>query len=569
MNLVIVPTKSRFIGDDDITLEVFLEMTEADKKLPVNFSAEFSVYHFSDQILTFQQELATQKSIITLPISDAWKIPGRGFGVICTCVSTDNSSDIILNAHTAFDIAGTDTKVIRYGFLCDFKPDDTGKLGSSIGFMRRFHITHVQYYDWVYRHHNYQPPTDLFTDMMGKAVDLSLVKNYIAACRAAGIASMGYGAVYAASKTYLDKHPEQGLYDIDGNPFDLIDIFYIMDISPQSAWSKHIIAQYKYAVTEVGFDGLHMDTYGYPKRGWRLSGNPDTKPEPVFQEKEFPAFINRVHAKLPEAQLIFNNVGNWPVHTTGPADQDAVYIEVWEPYTTYAHLQNIIQEALQYQKPVILAAYLAPFKEDPKRERDGGGNGALNSAKYLIAAVHSNGAAPLLFGEQGSILTQAYYNDYTELSATELDELSIYQDFTVRYCELFFDSDLESITDTHVLGENREYSFQSVSVSFDGEPGTVWAIVRQSEKRKVLSLINLTSQHDSFWNVTKTGSASVDCLTMEVPRDQKIQRVCYCSPDVDNGNAKEIPFRNVMGVRGPSIQFTINNLRIWGVVVVD
>ena len=431
--------------------------------------------------------------------------------------------------------------------------------------MRRFHITHVLYYDWVYRHHNYMPPSNSFTDMMGKAIDLNLVKAYITACRKSGIASLGYGAIYAASKLYLDEHPEQGLYDIDGNPFDLIDIFFIMDVSPQSAWSEHIIAQYKYAITEVGFDGLHMDTYGYPKRGWRISG--DFGMEPVFQEKEFPAFINRVHAELPEAQLIFNNVGNWPVHTTGPADQDAVYIEVWEPYTTYAHLQNIIQAALQYKKPVILAAYLAPFKDDLQRST--GSSGALNSAKYLLAAVHSSGATPLLFGEQGSVLTQAYYNDYSELSATELDELSGYQDFTVRYRELFFDSDSENITDTHVLGENREYTLQGAPFSFDGEPGTVWAIVRQSEKRKIISLINVTSQKESFWNKTKTTSTAVDCITIEVPRDQKINRVFYCSPDSDNGEAKELPFQQVAGVRGPSIQFEIQDLRVWGVVVIE
>jgi dextranase len=565
MNLVIVPTKSQFTFDEEIALEINFETSGVEKKLSDDYSVSITVFHFSDEVLSFQQELSTQKNIISLPIPDEWKLPGRGFGVICTCSTVENSAGNILTAHTAFDIEGEDTRVVRYGFLCDFKPEDSGNVESSIDFLRRFHITHVQYYDWVYRHHNYHPPEESFTDMMGKAIDLSLVKNYLAACREAGMTSMGYGAVYAASKTYLEEHPEQGLYDIDGNPFDLIDIFFIMDISLQSAWSEQIISQYAYAVKDVGFDGLHMDTYGYPKRGWRISGN--SVMEPVFQDKEFPDFINRVHTELPEAQLIFNNVGNWPVHATGPADQDAVYIEVWEPYTTYAHLQNIIQDALQHKKPVILAAYLAPFKDDPKR--DGRSKGALYSAKYLIAAIHSNGATPLLFGEQGSVLTQAYYNDYSVLKKAELDELSAYQDFTVRYRELFFDASLEDITATHVLGENREYGLQGSQISFDGQPGTVWTVIRQSEERKVISLINLTSQQDNLWNEIKTTSTAVACMTIEVPRDQKINRVFYCSPDVDNGEAKEIPFHNVMGVRGPSIQFTINDLSVWGVVCVE
>ncbi|NQT59252.1 MAG: hypothetical protein HQ557_09745 [Bacteroidetes bacterium] len=81
--------------------------------------------------------------------------------------------------------------------------------------------------------------------------------------------------------------------------------------------------------------------------------------------------------------------------------------------------------------------------------------------------------------------------------------------------------------------------------------------------------LNLTSQKDSFWNETKTTSTAVDCITIEVPRDQKINRVIYCSPDIDNGEAKEMPFQKVAGVRGPSIQFEIHDLKIWGVVGIE
>ena len=45
----------------------------------------------------------------------------------------------------------------------------------------------------------------------------------------------------------------------EGNLWSLINTFYYMDID--SPWRDHLIHEYQRAVTEVGFDGIHMDTY--------------------------------------------------------------------------------------------------------------------------------------------------------------------------------------------------------------------------------------------------------------------------------------------------------------------
>ena len=153
----------------------------------------------------------------------------------------------------------------------------------------------------------------------------------------------------------------------------MTDIFCIMNISEQSPWHHHSIGEYRKAVEQVGFDGIHMDTYGYPKTGFsRLGGEPKLE----RLDEQFPALINNTRRELEQSKddvcLIFNNVGNWPVDTVGAAAQDAIYVEVWKPYERYHHIREIIAWAQRHGggKPVILAAYLVPFRLETEENID-------------------------------------------------------------------------------------------------------------------------------------------------------------------------------------------------------
>ena len=45
----------------------------------------------------------------------------------------------------------------------------------------------------------------------------------------------------------------------------------------------------------------------------------------------FVRMITATRGRLPGAQLVFNNVNDFPTWATAPAPQDAAYIEVWPP----------------------------------------------------------------------------------------------------------------------------------------------------------------------------------------------------------------------------------------------
>ena len=361
-----------------------------------------------------------------------------GYGVEITLCTKEHSLGCL---QTAVNVGGS---VVRYGFLSDFLPEDD----RDVEALAKYHIDHVQFYDWSWRHDTLVAPSDQYQDMMGKKNQLSVICQKIAACHERGMLAMAYGAVYAASRSFWEQHRDWGLYGATDHPMTFIDTFYYMDL--ESPWRLRLMEQYRSAITQCGFDGIHMDTYGEPKKAHNVRG------ELRCLEQEFAPLIEDTGAFLRDSgittpHLIFNNVGTWPVEKTRDASQDAVYMELWAPMDRYRHLRQAAQ--LSENRPCVLAAYPAPFRTDtPER--------ALYSELFLSFAIALLGATQLFLGENNAVVTQGYYADYSLLNPDQQKWIKRYQDFFVRYEELLYNSTMRDVTWTHCGGDNLEYRFE-------------------------------------------------------------------------------------------------------------
>lgn len=477
-------------------------------------------------------------------------------------------------AATSFDVVDKPSRSVRYGFLSDFDTQD-GNDSRDLDFLRKYHINMIQFYDWSFRHDALVPNEDIYEDMMGKRKDFGVIRKKIEGARRLGMKTLGYGAVYAACESYYKEHPEQALYTSCGEPFRFINIFYIMNIMKGNPWHDHILEEYAEAVKKAGFDGIHMDTYGFPKAAFSKD-----KVRTKLQ-KEFPGLIRDAKERLAlepgEHYLIFNNVGNWPVGTTAAAPVDAVYIEVWPPYERYHHIREIIREAKNAcgkTKPVILAAYLEPFRTSargvlPDEEKAGYG------ARILTAAIVSLGASHLLMGEDGCVLTQGYYPDYTRMSETLKSQMRSYYDFLLRYMNLFYCEEMQEVTMTHTGWDNYEYRC-GFPCSGDGMADRIWMIAREGGKEKSISLINLCGCGDDCWNKGKNRPAVQRDLEFTVLTDGETEGVYIASPDSETAGdgsgigpaMKPLPFTCLETDRGKFIRFTVPVLYVWALVYI-
>jgi len=508
----IFPEKGRYLPGEDIVLTISYSGAAEHFRI--------SVFRMDACIQVIEVTRTGERTRVLLsPMADDF----CGLGVVC---ETEDGE----HAVCAVDIQ-KDLHVFRYGFLSDFSRAETNE--SDVLAMAKHHVNAVQFYDWSYRHDTLVAEFDDYTDMMGKPNSLEVIRRKIAACHERGMCTLGYGAVYAASEAFAAQHPEWRLFARAKQPIRFIDVFAIMNL--RSGWKEHIIAQYRAAVN-AGFDGIHLDTYGFPKTALDTAGNI------VHLEDDFAPLIEQTRKALPEATLVFNNVGGWPVERTMHAPVDAVYIEVWPPFERYEHLRQLIVTAKQAQKPVVLAAYPAPFRLDtPER--------ALNAQLVLMSTIAAHGATQLWFGEESAALTQGYYADYTRLTAEQEQQLRSYDDFIVRYEALLFDDSLLDVSMTHTGWDNEEY-LCSVPYSVTGEGGKLWLVLREQGNRKLITLINLAGDESSLWNAGRNVPAPIKDITLRIQAFSSPVKCWTASPDRNHGATEPVAVTREQGANG-------------------
>ena len=502
--------------------------------------ADWRITHLEKEIFSGSLPIKQTEQELVLP-----SLKEGGYGVEIDLYQKDT---FLIKLSTAVNVGGY---IVRYGFLCDFQEKES----DAVATLAKYHITHVQFYDWSWRHDRLVAIQDEYQDMMGKHNSLPAIKQRIVDCHQHGMIAMAYGAVYAASQTFQQAHPAWGLYGARGQPLVFINTFYYMDID--SPWRDHLIHEYQRAVIEVGFDGIHMDTYGEPKTAFAQNG------EKRFLMDGFPALIKDTYSVMKSSSiqphLIFNNVGTWPAEKTRDCPQDAVYMELWPPMDRYRHLRIAVQKAGNHS--VVLAAYPAAFRTDKPDH-------ALYSQLLLSFSIALHGATQLFIGEKNAVVTQGYYADYTMLSEDQIIRIRCYEDFFVRYGDLLYDHSLKDVTYTHFGGDNIEYRMDSPG-SADGDPDRIWIIIRENENRKLIGLVNLCGIQDDHWNTGKDMPVPQQNVVLHILVDEEPAAVWYASPDQNSSNPIPIQFTVLNHQYGLEINCTIPSLFCCGLIWIN
>jgi len=403
---------------------------------------------------------------------------------------------------TAIEVATDPRRRLRYGFVASYAPDKP--VEPVIDTVRRLHLTGVQFYDWAYRHADLMGGGEEYRDALDQPIALATVRSQVHAVQAAGSRALGYAAVCAVGPKEWDLWRHQALLTASGTPYALGDFLYILDPAAPD-WLTHFTADLATATARLGFDGFHLDQYGYPKRARRADG------ASIDVGASFVTLIEAVRDKLPEAHLVFNNVNDFPTRRTAATRQDAIYIEPWDPQLTLQHLADTATRARAAGngQPVVFAAYQHVYDTAEVAAAD-------RATALTMATLYSHGATQLLAGEADRLLCDPYYVRNHKLEASTAALLKRWYDFLVAHDELLMPSDLTDVTNSHAGPYNGdiEASFEAAQVSGSAEAGKVWRRVVAAGDRLVVHLINLTRQADVLWDAPRaepgwTGGASL------------------------------------------------------------
>lgn len=559
----VYPDKAQYLSDEEIKIHIQM-FNPCEKEIEVTI--KMIVMLLDDMIIEKSLTLTLQgqsekKVVFSIP---SQKCDWQGYGVDVSLLVNNEVSHTL---STAFDVVSTWKKAPRYGFLSDFYREDEEDT-KDIEQMRKYHLNVVQFYDWMYRHDNLVPDKDYYIDPLSRELSLKAVKNKVKLCHKYGMKALAYGAVYAASREFYEKYKDLALYDNTGNVQNLGDNWlFIMNTSPESPWVQHIISEFKKAVELFDFDGIHMDTYGFPKTAYSML-NGQKKLERL--DEHFPVLINNTRKQLETVKddigLIFNAVSNWSVETVAPAKQDAVYIEVWDPCERYFHLNHLINRAKELgKKPVILAAYLTAFLKENDIEPEY----AENSFLLASAVIFASGGYHLLLGEENGVLAHPYYVRYGKIRHEFERTIRNYYDFIVRYANLLYDPQLIDLSMTHANGINDEYRFENGRFSSYGEPDKIWTIIKEKPGYKIINLINFSGIQSDIWNEAKESRpTTTENIDIKVLIDEKVKGVFWASPDINNGLPQEIEFEFEHYRRGEVIKFSIPKLEVWNLIYI-
>ncbi len=408
-------------------------------------------------------------------------------------------------ASTAFDVWTRPFERVRYGFVAHHGPETDPD--ATARHFRRLHLTAAQFYDWAWRYTDLLGP-QTYADTLGNQVCLSTVRAVIAALHQAGVAALGYVALYGVPIREWDQWAAMGLYQADGTPYRLGEDFLGIVDPGDPRWQARLVPQFAPARASLGFDGFHLDQYGWPKQALRADGTLCDLTE------AFPRMIRRIAEADPAARLIFNNVNGFPLAQTASSPQAALYTEVWAPRSDLRDLSALAAASRALggaSKPTVLAAYLSVYRTEPARVAD-------RTARLMMATVFSQGATCLLNGETGSVLTDPYYPDNHRADGTTLALMRRWQDFLVRYGDLLVAPEVEEVTGEYFAGINQEIALEApgVRVSVHPDAGTVWARVTRTPAGLTLHLINLTGQVETGWDTPKQAIEPVTGLVLRL-----------------------------------------------------
>lgn len=446
---------------------------------------------------------------------------------------------------------GEDVDRMRYGFVASYAPDKD--CAGVADLVRRLHLTDVQFYDWAYRHADLLGGGEDYRDALDQPISLHTVRSLISAVGDAGARALGYAAVYAAGPDEWPQWQSLGLKNAAGEFYGLGDFLFILDPAAPT-WLEHFGADLA-AAHELGFDGFHLDQYGYPKRAIREDG------VAVDVAESFCTMIAAVREKLPDTRLVFNNVNDFPTRETAAARQDAIYIEVWEPQLALGDLARTVERARSFdpQKPVVIAAYQHVYDAAPAEAAD-------TATALTMATLFSHGATQLLAGEADRLLVDPYYVRNHVMAPPTEALLKRWYDFLVAHDALLMPRAITDVTNSYAGEYNGDLdvTFPDAAVSGDPMAGHVWRRIARTPEGLVVHLINLTGQDDTLWDAARKqvipipgGVLDYRCAGPNPPR------ISVADPDAE-GRLIDIEVES----KGATVSAQLPSLQTWMLILI-
>jgi hypothetical protein len=150
----------------------------------------------------------------------------------------------------------------RYGFLTEFAPGEPAP--DRIRELAKFHVTVLQFYDWMYRHYRFLPPRTRSSDAMGRRLSLRTVAS--ASRRRTRTAWRRSPTARSTAPSRVRRRAPGRALAATPAAFELaLDRPLLHHRPSPGPWREHACASTTPRRAPSASTAIHMDQYGFPK----------------------------------------------------------------------------------------------------------------------------------------------------------------------------------------------------------------------------------------------------------------------------------------------------------------
>jgi dextranase len=405
-----------------------------------------------------------------------------------------------------------------HGFATSFGDAD---IPAVLKWHRALRSTVVQVYDWMASYTAPLGPESGWKDPSNRPVSLSALRALADGLRDQGSIAHAYVPIYAVGHGFAKEHPEMLMYEDNGEPIRFMDQIVLANPGNE-AWQRHFVESYGHAADSIGFDGFHVDTYGYPRIAFDANG------KPIDMRAAYESFLCFARAAWPDMLTSFNQVNGVPSAALLPPGPRFRYCEIWPPNDEWRHVEGLLDRSSgvvglrspSAERTELLRGSIACYPpvwgvgseagpvEGRAREY------ALRTDVITEAIATQLGASALIFGDKGTALCDPYYPKHAALSADECDEVIAWRHFALRCRDLFVDG--EDTSWYEISDENGAVGILAdVPVRPEPVGGSLFARVVHTDGMVTVGLVDLTGSENGKWSEPTT-RGSVFSVTIHV-----------------------------------------------------
>ncbi|WP_299092444.1 glycoside hydrolase family 66 protein [uncultured Metabacillus sp.] len=386
--------KARYNPDEKVKMS-FLFDTSKDWKGKLNLE----VFHLNEKIAEGKKNIQVKKNLKGLEIE--WTPPANDFRGYLVKASIEGSDQVLT---AAIDVSSDWTRFPRYGYTTEFPQESASESEKKIKQLtQEYYLNGFQFYDWMWRHDvSVYSKTDskgnpildengnfiieeinkvtAYDDLLGRKLYPLTVKQQINAAQKYNAAAMAYQMNYAARENYeafgvkkewglykkTAKFPHPSIADQEGFFFDWVNPptgLFLQDPGNKE-WQNYINKEFVRSVNEFGFDGMHLDQWGFHDNDYLY----DYEGNKRHFSKDYDSLINSVKASLEnndknKSVVTFNMVGGNEGYQDVPIEStktDFDYSEIWQDKDNYRDLVKVVEETRETNggKAVVIAGYM-------------------------------------------------------------------------------------------------------------------------------------------------------------------------------------------------------------------